>query len=317
MNRKAVLVVLAVIAIVITLGSYAVLKLTPDMTKAIIKDDKAVLLYNRAVALAKSGNKEDAVNAFHSVVTNYPESVCSEKAMRQLAVYYRAKGDGVKTAYFYNRLLATFPNVKDAAEIRKVAENLNMEILLSQSLTPDSVEYKVQPKDTLVGIASRFHTTVALVKKINKLESDIISPGQKLKIVGAKFSLLVDKSANRMYLYKDGVLFKTYVVSTGTKNSTPVGKFKIEEKSVEPVWYKPGGGVVKAGTEDYQLGARWMGLSAKGYGIHGTKDENTIGSQVTNGCIRMHNADVIELYDIVPSGTEVEIVDKITPKTTK
>jgi lipoprotein-anchoring transpeptidase ErfK/SrfK len=52
-----------------------------------------------------------------------------------------------------------------------------------------------------------------------------------------------------------------------------------------------------------------MGLSIEHYGIHGSKDENAIGKQVTQGCIRMRNAEVEQLYDLVPVGTEVVIVN--------
>ena len=52
-----------------------------------------------------------------------------------------------------------------------------------------------------------------------------------------------------------------------------------------------------------------MPISVQGYGIHGTNDASSIGKQSTSGCIRMHNDDVVELYDMVPKGTEVEIID--------
>ena len=52
-----------------------------------------------------------------------------------------------------------------------------------------------------------------------------------------------------------------------------------------------------------------MPISIPGYGIHGTNDESSIGKQLTAGCVRMHNDDVVELYDIVPKGTVVEIID--------
>ena len=46
-----------------------------------------------------------------------------------------------------------------------------------------------------------------------------------------------------------------------------------------------------------------------GYGIHGTIEPQNLGKQVTEGCVRMVNADVEELFIIVPTGTEVTIVD--------
>jgi lipoprotein-anchoring transpeptidase ErfK/SrfK len=43
--------------------------------------------------------------------------------------------------------------------------------------------------------------------------------------------------------------------------------------------------------------------------IHGTSDEQRLGKAVSHGCIRMHNRDIIELFDAVPAGTPVEIRD--------
>lgn len=51
-----------------------------------------------------------------------------------------------------------------------------------------------------------------------------------------------------------------------------------------------------------------MGLSKPHYGIHGTNKPSSIGKAVSNGCIRMYNKDVIELFNIVPIGTVVKIV---------
>jgi lipoprotein-anchoring transpeptidase ErfK/SrfK len=101
---------------------------------------------------------------------------------------------------------------------------------------------------------------------------------------------------------------KTYHVSTGANNCTPVGNFKIDNKVVNPTWYTLGS-VVPPDSPKNILGSRWLGLSAKGYGIHGTTEPQSIGKQVTSGCIRMKNAEVEELYQIVPEGTEVVIID--------
>jgi L,D-transpeptidase YbiS len=46
--------------------------------------------------------------------------------------------------------------------------------------------------------------------------------------------------------------------------------------------------------------------------IHGTADENSIGKPASHGCIRMRNEDIVELFDLVPAGTPVEIVEKDT-----
>ena len=101
---------------------------------------------------------------------------------------------------------------------------------------------------------------------------------------------------------------KTYVVSTGTNNSTPVGVFKVTDKLINPTWYKSGA-VVPHGSPANVLGTRWIGLTQKGYGIHGTTEPDKLGQQVTAGCVRMRNEEVEELFGFVVPGTEVTIVD--------
>ena len=51
-----------------------------------------------------------------------------------------------------------------------------------------------------------------------------------------------------------------------------------------------------------------MGLSAAGVGIHGTNNESSIGYSVSHGCIRMHVADALWLFDHVEIGTTVYII---------
>lgn len=114
---------------------------------------------------------------------------------------------------------------------------------------------------------------------------------------------------------------KTYPVGTGKKEDlTPEGVFKIGPKVKYPTWFNSEEKKVipgwkedfPKGKQENPLGPRWMGLIVKGdsgntYGIHGTNNENSIGHHVSAGCIRMHVKDVIELYNIVPSGTSVWI----------
>ena len=58
------------------------------------------------------------------------------------------------------------------------------------------------------------------------------------------------------------------------------------------------------------LGTRWIGLSRKGYGIHGTNNPRSIGRRASHGCIRMRNRDVEELFEMVAVGDRVEISER-------
>lgn len=109
-----------------------------------------------------------------------------------------------------------------------------------------------------------------------------------------KYSITVSVATRRLTLFKDGKVFKSYPIAVGKPSTpTPRGNFKIVNKQVSP------GG---------PFGARWLGLSKKGYGIHGTNNPASIGKAVSNGCIRLHNNNVIELFNLVSVGTLVRII---------
>lgn len=122
----------------------------------------------------------------------------------------------------------------------------------------------------------------------------------------------IDKSENRLRLYENGRLLKTYPVATGRDpKQTPEGEFTIVMKIVNPSWTNPRTGeTIPGGTPRNPLGTRWLGLSIGGgreYGIHGTNQPESIGGHVSLGCVRMHNSDVEELFRLVPIGSQVVI----------
>lgn len=236
-------------------------------------------------------------------------SLKSMESFLTAADEYGAKRDYLKAKGALLEFIERFPDLDGAVEAKKEIEKLNINILFSDIITRDSISYEIQSGDALSKIASRFGTTVELLKKANGLSGDLIIPGKFLKVNKTKFNIVVDKSVNTLMLKEpSGETVKTYPVSTGKDFSTPAGVFKIEEKLIKPVWYKIGA-IVEPDSSEYELGTRWMGLSVDGYGIHGTKDEASIGKYITKGCVRMRNADAEELYAIVPPGTEVTIVD--------
>lgn len=219
------------------------------------------------------------------------------------------KGDVEQAKNTYQKLINNFPASNEMNNWQKKTEDLNMKILFSpEAIGSKSTLYEIQPGDTLVKIAKKFNTTPELIMKINNLASDKIFPGKKIKVWTGVLSIVVDKSQNILMLKSDEEVIKTYVVSTGADNSTPVGNFKIITKLSNPAWFKTGA-VVPAGSSENQLGTRWLGFDLAGYGIHGTNEPQNLGKQITQGCVRMANSEAEELFMIVPPGTEVTIVD--------
>lgn len=217
-------------------------------------------------------------------------------------------GDVLAAKAVYQKLINDYPNRKEVAEWQKKIEQININILFSPVAVPQSVMYEIKPGDNLEKIAREHRTTVELIKKANGISEDRIYPGMKLKVWNAPFTILVDKSSNLLLLKSNEEIIKTYVVSTGKNNCTPVGTFKIIEKIVNPPWYKDGK-VIPPSSPENILGTRWMGWDKEGYGIHGTTEPQSLGRQATAGCVRMANPEVEELFSIVPQGTAVTIVD--------
>lgn len=221
-----------------------------------------------------------------------------------------AKGNFIEAKALYRKLIGEYPNSQKVLEWEKKLEELNLKLLFSSAITAGSKAYEIKPGDSLNRIAREFKTTVELIKKENNLSDDRITPGRKIKVWTAPFSILVDKSQNILMLKANEEVIKTYIVSTGKNNCTPTGTFKIVNKQIDPPWFKSGAGKpIPTGSPENVLGTRWMGFDLAGYGIHGTVDPQSLGKQVTQGCVRLSNPDVEELYIIVPIGTEVTVVD--------
>jgi lipoprotein-anchoring transpeptidase ErfK/SrfK len=127
--------------------------------------------------------------------------------------------------------------------------------------------------------------------------------------------ITIDKAQFRLRLFKGLKFRKSYGVAVGQPAyPTPSGRFAIQSKQVNPTWSVPNspwagelqGTTVDGGSAANPLKARWMGI-ANGVGIHGTGEDWSIGTRASHGCIRMHVADVIDLYNRVPIGTPVLI----------
>lgn len=110
----------------------------------------------------------------------------------------------------------------------------------------------------------------------------------------AQYSVLVNLTKRTLTLVQNEIQVRTYPVAIGKPSTpTPTGRFTIINKA-----YQPGG----------PFGTRWLGLTESGIGIHGTSAPQSIGLEVSSGCIRMHNEDVEAIWDLLSVGDPVTIV---------
>jgi lipoprotein-anchoring transpeptidase ErfK/SrfK len=146
-------------------------------------------------------------------------------------------------------------------------------------------------------------TSVVLISAAEALaQENRASPARRIVISIPDRSLAVIES---------GRVVKVYPAAVGaTGTPTPSGSFRIIQRVPNPTWYTRGR-IVPPGKSN-PLGTRWIGLSAKGYGIHGTNIPSSIGHNASHGCIRMHNRDVEELFELVAIGDAVELSSERT-----
>lgn len=196
-------------------------------------------------------------------------------------------------------------------EIKEILDKLNEELIFSSLPTSDATMYTVQPGDIMARIAKQFNTNYELIIRINNKSPTRLNIGDKLKILTGKTKILISKSDFTLTLLLNDHYVKQYRIGTGKNDKTPVGTFEVKNKMKEPVWYSPNGGIFPYGSPENILGTRWMGFKDKpdlyGYGIHGTTLPESIGTASSNGCVRMLNSDVEELYDFVTLDTEIII----------
>ncbi len=129
-------------------------------------------------------------------------------------------------------------------------------------------------------------------------------------------TIIIDTPHTYLYLVLGGGRAMRYGIGVGREGFTWSGVQQISRKSEWPDWYPPPEMVARqpylprfvGGGPGNPLGARAMYLGGTQYRIHGTNDPSTIGKQVSSGCIRMTNEDVIDLYSRVGVGTKVVVL---------
>ena len=228
------------------------------------------------------------------------------------AIKHALNNADVKNAHALIQPLLNQPN----PTIIDLMGEINMRRLLSPQPMEGKTFYTVKSGDYLQKIARQFNTTIALIKKMNKMQTDTIRVGARLIVFEGSFSIIVSKNNNVLDLMLNEQLFKRYPVGTGKFGKTPAVDFFIYDKIIEPPWTRPADNrLIEYGDPENVLGTRWMALrsaentSLKGFGIHGTWERDSIGAQSSAGCIRMFNEDVEELFDLVPRKSNVRIVE--------
>ena len=128
--------------------------------------------------------------------------------------------------------------------------------------------------------------------------------------------IVVSLEDRKLALVEDGQTKKIYTVAVGKPSTpSPEGTFTIERRAKNPIYHHEGKTVLPG--PHNPVGTRWMGLSIRGYGIHGTNEPNSIGKAASHGCIRMAKVDLEEFYELIAVGDTVELIGQRNEQTAK
>ena len=165
----------------------------------------------------------------------------------------------------------------------------------------------LNPQAILAGILA----AMILASKAAAQEQSESNDGTAESVQPPRRRIVISIPDRKLALIEDGRIVKTYDTAVGAvKTPSPAGVFTIANRIPDPTWYGPKQ-VVAPGKAN-PLGTRWMGLSLKGFGIHGTNSPRSIGRNASHGCIRMRNSDVEDLFDRMEVGDVVELISERT-----
>lgn len=274
-----------------------------EMTSAPIEPPEAVESSTRP----GTNTVVDAANSVPPVLEPTVPQM-DEDLANGLTLFEEGKLRGARTSL--TAALDNSLNAEDEGRALDALKQINRKVFLSTGDDGDLEIYTVQAGDTLGKIAQSFSTTYEMLQRLNGLKNSRIRVGQTLKILGGDFELVVRKGKFVMDLLLDGQFIKRYTVGLGVDGCTPLGEFTVKNRIP-----KPADGSWPHGHPKHRLGSHWLGLKSeaghKGYGIHGCRpsENDQLGGECSKGCVRMTNEDVAEVFDIVPVGTVLRVIE--------
>ena len=225
-----------------------------------------------------------------------------------------------------NEALAFTMSAEQQRIVKEQLSALADEWLFSRKIFPSDPlcsTYTVRPGEILSDIGGKYKVPYKILMYINNIpRAEALQAGQTIKVIDGPFHATVHLTTFTMDIYLQNTFVRSFRVGIGQPGmETPTGLWRVRKggKLIEPPWKHPiTGKILHPGDPDYALGSRWIGLEGidentknrDGFGIHGTKEPETIGEAISRGCIRLHNGDVIFVYDLlVPVDSRVKVVD--------
>lgn len=200
-----------------------------------------------------------------------------------------------------------YPTSPHAEEAKDLLGEVNVDIFLSRTPSPEKEEYIVKPGDVLAKVARKVHSTPELIMRMNNLSGTMLHIGERLLISHPDFSIVVQRKPKLLVLLNHGSFFKQYhIQEEKLPAKTPA---KVQTKVTEVMAWSDGKRV-GFGTKEFIGSTRWIRLGNQAYTIYSVPDSAhaTVQPPPPQG-IGLAAADVEELGSLVNNKTQVTITD--------
>ncbi len=201
-----------------------------------------------------------------------------------------------------------YPTDLHAEEAKDLLGEVNIDILLSRTPSPEKQEYIVKPGDVLAVISRRLKTTPELIMRMNNMSGTMLHIGDRLLISHPEFAIVIQRKAKLVVLLDHGAFFKHYHVRE--EKLSPKQPAKVTTKVAETMAWRDGKRV-GFGTKEFLGSTRWIRLGAAAYTLYSVAD--SAHPEVTQPPppqgLGLDATDLEELSGLVNNRTPVTITD--------
>ena len=201
-----------------------------------------------------------------------------------------------------------YPTGLHVEEAKDLLGEVNIDILLSRTPSPEKQEYIVRPGDVLQRVANKVKSTPELIMRMNNLSGTMLHIGERLLISHPEFSIVIQRKANLLVLLNHGGFFKQYHVRDEKLGARQPPK--VTTKVAETMAFRDGKRV-GFGTKEFIGSTRWIRLGAPAYTIYSVPDSAhpRLDQPPPPQGLGLAAADVEELSSLVNNRTPVTITD--------
>jgi lipoprotein-anchoring transpeptidase ErfK/SrfK len=161
------------------------------------------------------------------------------------------------------------------------------------------------------------HDAILFWNHGGNLDPTRLRAGETLLLPLEPVTVRVSLARRLLGVYVGDALAREFEVGVGAACSpTPPGDYVVGDKQLNPDWHPPGGRTIKYGDPRNELGDAWIAIGSPehptGYGIHGTNRPETVGTECSHGCVRLANAEAVEVYWWVRTGRAGGTATRVT-----